>query len=211
MPFRPNPTMMSFAAVSAVALSLAACGRSGTAETPAAAPASTAAPGAQTTPAAFDLTGVPVSTSPLAPSPYLTAPAGYRVEARGAIRKTRFPIWLGSGFQTVEGDVSWMRIGPESGETLSRVEVSRAFDAMVEAAGGVKIASGQVPGAAVSALPEVMRQELLDALGDNTNSPTTTWVIRRADRTLWVHAVVSIEVAYLSVVDAAPFVAPPAS
>lgn len=209
MPFRLNSTMILLAAVSAVALSLAACGRSETAEAPAVAPAATTAPAAQTTPATFDLSGVPVSTAAMAPSPYFTAPAGYRVEDQGTIQKTEFPIWLGSGFQTVEGDAHWMRIGAEDGKTLSRVDVSRAFDAMVAAAGGVKIASGQVPNAAVSALPEAMRQELLDAMGDNTNSPTTTYVIRRDDKTLWVHAVVSIEVAYLSVVETAPFAAPP--
>ena len=38
MPFRLNSTMISLAAVSAVALSLAACGRSETAEAPAVAP-----------------------------------------------------------------------------------------------------------------------------------------------------------------------------
>lgn len=204
MPFRLNSTMISLAAVSAVALSLAACGRSETAEAPAAAPVATTAPTAPATPAAFDLSAVPVSTAAMAPSPYFTAPAGYRIEDQGAIQKTEFPIWLGSGFQTVSGDVHWMRIGAESGKTLSRVEVSRAFDAMVEAAGGVKVVSGQVPEAAAMAVPQATRQELLSALGDNTNSPTTTYIIRRADKTIWVHAVVSIEVAYLSVVDAAP-------
>jgi OOP family OmpA-OmpF porin len=207
MSLRLKPVMFAVVAP-LVVLSLAACGKSEPAQAPAAEAAAVAAPAA---PATFDLSGVPVSTAPLAPSPYFSAPAGYRVEAQGAIQKTAFPIWLGNRFQTVEGDVHWMRIGAESGKTLSRVEVSRAFDVMVQAAGSVKVASGQVSEAAVSALPETMRQELLDALGDNTNSPTMTYVIRRADKTIWVHSVVSIEVAYLSTVDAPPFAATPAS
>ncbi|NBW08871.1 MAG: hypothetical protein EBR82_12685 [Caulobacteraceae bacterium] len=202
MSFRLKPAL-ALAAASLAVLALAACGRSDTAEAPAGpdTKATTAA-----APASFDLSGVPVSTAPLAAPPYFTAPAGYRVEAEGALQKTRFPIWLGSGFQTVDGDVHWMRIAAESGKTLSRTEVQAAFDGMVRDAGGVMIASGRIPRSAADAVPEEMRQDLLDALGDFTNSPTTTWVIRRADKTIWVHAVVSIEVAYLSTVDAPPFV-----
>ena len=192
--------------LSVVALSLAACGNP---EEPAAAPSADATAGAQPpaeapAPATFDLSAVPVSTAPLAPYPYLGAPEGYRVEASGDLRGADFPIWLGGGFQTVEGDVHWTRIGTEPGQTLSRAQVQRAFDAAVAAAGGVRIASGQIPQTAYAGLPEVMRQQLLDALGDVGNSPATTYVIRRADRTIWVHAVVSIEVAYLSIIDAPP-------
>lgn len=194
------------AALTLAALNLAGCGEPEASKSTEA--ASTAAPTetAAAPTAAFDLAAVPVSTAPLAPSPYFSAPAGYRVEESGAIPATAFPIWLGGAFQTVEGDVHWTRIGAEPGKTLSRLEVSRAVEAQVMAAGGVKIASGQVPQSAADALPEAMRHELLSALGDNTNSPTTTYVIRRADKTIWVHSVVSIEVAYLSVVDAPPFV-----
>lgn len=186
------------------ALSLASCGKP---EEPASAPSAreAAASTANSAPApTFDLAAVPVSTAPLAPYPYLAAPAGYRAEASGDLRGTVFPIWQGGAFQTVEGDVHWTRIGAEPGQTLSRLQVQRAFDDAVSDAGGVRVASGQVPESAYAALPDAMRQELLDALGDLGNSPVTTYVIRRADRTIWVHAVVSIEVAYLSIIDAPP-------
>lgn len=200
MSLRQNPVVLALAA-----LSLTACGQPEAAKAPATEP-TTATP--EAAPATFDLSAVPVSTAPLGASPYFTVPAGYRAEATGVIQATRFPIWTGAGFQTVEGDVHWTRIGETPGKTLSRLEVERAIEAQVLAAGGVRVASGQVPEAVVAALPEATRTELLDALGDNTNSPTTTYVIRRADKTIWVNAVVSIEVAYLSVVDSAPFVAP---
>lgn len=213
MSFRLKPmrvvAVSSLAALSFAAVSLAACGRPEPQQAPAAPEEASTAPSAAQ--ATFDLSGVPVSTASLTSSPYFAAPAGYRVEAQGDIQKTRFPIWLGSGFQTVDGDVHWMRISAESGKTLSRTEVQSAFDTMVHDAGGVMIASGRIPESASRTLPEALRQELLDALGDYTNSPTTTYVIRRADKTIWVHAVVSIEVAYLSTVDAPPFVAAPAS
>lgn len=186
------------------ALSLAACGNP---REPASAPpapeAATPAPDAAPNPP-FNLTAVPVSTAPLPPYPYLTAPAGYRIEASGDLRGTEFPIWQGAAFRTVEGDLHWTRIGAEPGQTLSRPQVQRAFDQAVAAAGGVRIASGQIPQSAYMDLPEATRQGLLDALGDIGNSPATTYVIRRADRTIWVHAVVSIEVAYLSIIDAPP-------
>lgn len=121
---------------------------------------------------------------------------------------TTFPIWLGGSFQMVQGDVHWMRWGAEPGKTLSREDVAGATDAMVTAAGGVKIVSGQISETAYRGLTEAKRTELLSAFGDVTNSPTTTYVIRRADKTIWVHSVVSIEVAYLSVIDAPPFVPP---
>ena len=202
MSFRLSPMLVAVSA-----LSVAACGQPEAAKAPEA-PAAAVTPETPVAPAAFDLAAVPVSTAPLGASPYFSAPAGYRVEESGAIPATAFPIWLGGGFQTVEGDVHWTRIGAEPGRTLSRLEVARSVDAMVAAAGGVKIASGQVPGSAYGALPEAQRTELLNAFGDVTNSPTTTYVIRRADKTIWVHSVVSIEVAYLSVVDAPAFAAP---
>lgn len=202
MTLRASPILLTFAA-----LSLAACGSP---EEPASAPPADAAAGAAASsdqaaaPATFDLSAVPVSTATLAPYPYLAVPAGYRAEDSGDIRGALFPIWLGSGFQTVEGDVHWTRIGTELGQTLSRTQVQRGFDDAVAAAGGVRIASGDIPQSAYTALPEAMRLELLSALGDLGNSPATTYVIRRADRTIWVHAVVSIEVAYLSIIDAPP-------
>jgi len=202
MSFRLSPMLVAVAA-----LSVAACGQPEAAKAPEA-PAAAVTPEAPVAPATFDLAAVPVSTAPLGASPYFSAPAGYRAEDLGVIPATAFPIWLGGGFQTVEGDVHWTRIGAEPGRTLSRLEVARSVEAMVAAAGGVKIASDQVPGSAYSALPEAQRTELLSALGDVTNSPTTTYVIRRADKTIWVHSVVSIEVAYLSVVDGPAFVAP---
>lgn len=198
-----SPVVLALAA-----LSLAACGQPEAEKAPAVEASTATTPEAPVAPAAFDLSVVPVSTAPLGAAPYFTVPAGYRTEATGVIQATAFPVWTGSGFQTVEGDVHWTRIGEEPGKTLSRLEVARAIEAQVTAAGGVQVASGQVPESAVAALPELTRTELLDALGDNTNSPTTTYVIRRADKTLWVNSVVSIEVAYLSVVESAPFVAP---
>ncbi|WP_428148973.1 hypothetical protein [Brevundimonas sp.] len=188
-----------------VALSLSACGEPAPADKTAGEAAATSATApAEAANADFDLASVPLSTADLAPSPYFAAPAGYRAEESGDIRATQFPIWLGDRFQIVEGDVHWTRIGAEDGKTLSRTEVERAVETAVLAAGGVKVGSGQVPESAASALPETMRQELLSALGDNTNSPTTDYVIRRADKTIWVHSVVSIEVAHLTVVDAPP-------
>ena len=192
------------ALTSIAALSLSACGEPAPADKAAGEAASTPATAPATASSDFDLALVPLSTADLAPSPYFTVPAGYRAEDSGDIRATQFPIWLGDRFQIVEGDVHWTRIGAEDGKTLSRTEVARAIEAAVLAAGGVKVGSGQVPESAASALPEAMRQDLLSALGDNTNSPTTDYVIRRADKTIWVHSVVSIEVAYLTVVDALP-------
>lgn len=210
MPFRLKPTFAApFAAVSLASLSLAACGQS---EPAPKAPANEAAATAPKATATFDLSGVPVSTAPLAAAPpYFSAPDGYRVEASGAVPATVFPVWLGGDFQLVEGNVHWSRLSAVDSKAFSRVALSRAIDAMVKSAGGVEVASGQASQAAVNALPEAMRQELLDALGDHTNSPTTTYVIRRADKTIWVHVVVSVEVAYLSTVDAPPYAGTPSS
>lgn len=157
--------------------------------------------------AAFDISSVPVSTVPLGAFPYLGLPQGYEVDDTKTLDFTAFPVWTGSAFQMVEGKVYMARIDVVDGKTMSRLELQRNIDAVVRAAGGVRVAQGKIPGEPLAALPEDVRQDISMGWGDIYNNEMTTYVIRRADQTIWVHFSGSSSSAAWSIIKAEPFVA----
>lgn len=194
-------------ALSAVALALAACG--GQSEE---APADvshtdavemvpvtdTAAPAQGAT---FDLNRVAISTAALGAFPFISVPNGYEVRDETTMDFAAFPIWTGQGFQTVEGKVHMARSGTPDGKTYSRLEFQRAFDASVKALGGVQVANGDVPNSMIDDLPQTLRSDMSLGIGSVYGNAVTTYVIRRADRTLWIHVVTDSSQANWAVVE----------
>lgn len=185
----------SVLALSAVALTLTACGGQSD-EAPAdvsntdaveLVPVTGAADPAQA--ATFDLSRVAISTAALGAFPFVSVPAGYEAREEATMDLAAFPIWTGQAFQTVEGKVHMARSGTPDGKTYSRLEFQRAFDASVKALGGVQVASGDVPNPVVDALPQTLRSDMSLGIGSIYGNAVTTYVIRQADRTVWIHLV----------------------
>jgi len=198
-------------ALSALVL-LTACGGSDTAATaaPETNPETAAAPEAETTPAAapeatpiaFDLGTVAISTATLGEFPYIAVPGGYEVYDQKTLDLAAFPVWTGASFLTVEGRVYMAQSKTPEGKTFSRVEFERGIENAVTAAGGIRIARGEVPNEAFDTLPDDVKQDARLGMGAMYGNPFAAYVIRRADRTIWVQTVTDSNVANWTIVDA---------
>ena len=188
---------MSPALALCAVLGLAACGGGSedaatneapaTDEAPAAVAPKSETPVAQAT--AFDLSKIPVSTAELGAFPYVGVPQGYEVRDDSTMDLAAFPIWTGAGFQIVEGKVYMARSGTPDEKTYSRLEFERGLQKAVEAAGGVRVASSEPTSEAIDEIPETIRQDMRLGMGPMYGNPFTSYVIRRADRTIWLQVV----------------------
>lgn len=167
---------------------------------PASAPAAPDAP--QAVPAVFDLSQVPLSTAELGDFPYVPVTAGYEVRDEKTMDLAAFPIWTGAGFQIVEGKVRMAESATPEGKEYSRLEFERGIENAIKAAGGVRIASSVAPNDLIENVPETLRSDMRLGLGPVYGNPFTSYVIRRADRTVWVQVVSDSNRSTWTVVDA---------
>lgn len=152
-------------------------------------PAETAATPAEANEAAgaFDVNSVALSTASLGDFPYLRLPDGYKPQNSETHDFADFPFWIGADFQMIEGRVHQTQITNDSGKSFSRLELLRNMEHALKEAGAVRIFDGQIPNEAAHALPEAVQMAALNGIGDIYNNPSQTWIIRQADRTVWVH------------------------
>lgn len=160
----------------------AATTTSATPETPAAATSAAAAP------KTFDINGVPVSDKPLGAFPYFNVPEGYEnYEKNKIVDYDRFHIWTGDHFEDPEGKIFWSRITAKGDKAFSTLEVMKSLDELITGAGGVKVTESTVPQDSVSAhITENKKLTYLSGWGFMGYEPTTTYLVRRADRNIWV-------------------------
>lgn len=180
---KPFLRLASVLMVAASASLVAACDNKASepAETAAAPAAANEAAGA------FDVNSVALSTASLGDFPYLRLPDGYKPQNSETHDFADFPFWTGAGFQMVEGRVHQTQITNDSGKSFSRLELLRNMEHALKEAGAVRIFDGQIPNEAAHALPEAVQMAALNGIGDIYNNPSQTWIIRQADRTVWVH------------------------
>ncbi|MFC0676381.1 OmpA family protein [Lysobacter korlensis] len=74
----------------------------------------------------------------------------------------------------------------EGGKPFSPLELSRNLDQLVASVGGVKVTESEVPAAAVEQIPQAIRDRLEGALLWLEFSAANTYLIRRADRDIWI-------------------------
>ncbi|WP_255423965.1 OmpA family protein [Xanthomonas sp. SI] len=130
-----------------------------------------------------------MSDAPLGSFPYLGLPDGY-VAKDAPVRNDfdRAPFWTGDRVEWVEGKIYAAAIGTTDGKPYSPLELSRNIQAMVEALGGQRIASGQLPAEASKAIGDSNAAvTYVGGIGDIYNEPADTYVIHRADRNIWIH------------------------
>lgn len=146
-------------------------------------------PAASQGPAAFDPEAIPVSEAPLGDFPYLEIPEGFENPNTEipVVSSDSVPFWTGEDLEWVEGKIYQSPIYEEEGGTFSRPELLAAVESAVSGLGGVQITDSQIPGAVIDTIPRDISVDYVDGYGDVYNDPVQTYVIRRADRLIWVH------------------------
>ncbi len=162
-------------------------------------------PPSQATPAGFDLAAVPISTATLGAFPYLGLPDGYRADRPSTTPFERVPFWTGDRLEWVEGRVYGTRVKAEDGHPFSQLELNRNLQALVESLGGRAVFSGRIPPAGLEDIQKSsVAVERVDALGDIYNEAADVYVIRQADRTIWLQLAKSGNEAGLLIAETKP-------
>jgi outer membrane protein OmpA-like peptidoglycan-associated protein len=210
--------MKRFMIVLAVASALASCHQpasrqSGTTDSTLTSDTMTSVAGASVAEApatgVFDLARIPVSTAPLGAFPYFSLPGGYAYTTQDKPKDyDRFPFWVGDHFQWEEGHVFYNRIGARGDKSFSAFELKKNLENLISSVGGVKVYEGKIPSDSSSALNDRADQitvDYVDGLGDIYNDPASVYVIRREDKTIWIHLCVSSSSAGIVVLETKPF------
>lgn len=145
---------------------------------------------ASTAPAArgFDYNAVPVSSEPLGAFPYFSLPEGYQNSGNNEIADyDRFYVWVGDHFERPEGKIFYDRVTAKEGKSYSDLELARSLDELISSVGGVKISEGTVPqDSAYNNIPQDHRLKYISGYGFIGYKVTTIYLIRRADRNIWI-------------------------
>lgn len=193
----------------AILLALAACKPNRESAKPAAQPPATETPQAATPEAAgaadakagaepsagkaFNIDSVPVSQVALGEFPYIALPAGYSSRSYSTATKdfARFPFWAKGEAHWVEGKMYLATFGAESGKSMSKYEVRKNFDDLVQQMGGKQISEEKIPNDTIKSWGDEFTQEFNRGLGDVYNGPATTYLVRRDDGNIWIHLAIS--------------------
>lgn len=158
------------------------------------------------TDAGFSVESVPVSGHALGAFPYLGMPEGYHHPGR-PVPDNEFDqvaFWTGDRLEWVEGRVHRSLIRAERGKSFSRLELIRNVDHQVEQAGGVRVTESRVPAEIVKEWDA--GQAGRTGRGDVYNHPVLTWLIRQADRNIWVGMVATNSGASWTIAETEAFV-----
>lgn len=160
----------------------------------ASAPATPEATAASAT-TAFDIDKIPVSDVALPAWPYIALPAGYEYDDADDLASrskdlARVPVWTGGQLLWVEGRVFSDQIENSEGKTYSKFEVRKNVQQAVEALGGVRLSERSFDEAVWDANEKALgdfRQEF-DRMQNAYwyDNDADTYVIRRADKAIWV-------------------------
>ncbi len=160
---------------------------------------------------AFDPDSVPVTQGALGALPVFSMPRGYRAVNRARTRAyARFPFRLGHGVHWVEGPSWSAAIGIDRdaapGKDYSPLEVRRNLEAVLEQAGGRRVYDGPLQrDVYYGSLKDEIGHGYIDAVNYDATTPTAVFVIRRADRTVWVQLAYDGSSTGVVAVDEQPF------
>lgn len=137
-------------------------------------------------PAGFDIHRVPVSSVALGDFPYIRMPEGCAIDPQPP-RHAKAPFWTGDDIHWVAGKTTVSYVVPKSGADCGLANVVANVDSVIAAAGGVKVAEGKITPAAYDGIVKAGAMDALEAgLQGLPNNPLASWVIRRADRQIWL-------------------------
>ena len=162
---------------------------------PAAPPEAAATPAAS---AAFDLSTVPVSSANLGQFPYLNKMHGYKFNVPSdsvGYSFERSYVYDGTNLVPVEGKVVRRAyLATDDKTKASDLMISRNYEDLIKGLGGVKVSSGKVSDAVVEKLG---RDEFDKHRGNlETSKEVDTYVIRQANKEVWVQVMPYIEGKY---------------
>ncbi|QDH71938.1 OmpA family protein [Lysobacter alkalisoli] len=156
--------------------------------------------------AGFDLGKAPVSTVALGEFPFVSLPEGYEpINKPRTLSIARVPFWTGDRLEQVEGKTYVVTIQAQKGVTYSAFELMRNIEHVIEQAGGVKVTDSRIPSEVLKSVGSDVSVGLIDGWGDVYNNPVQTYVIRTADKTVWVHLCSNSMDAGLLIVEAQAF------
>ncbi|MBB1060033.1 OmpA family protein [Lysobacter spongiae] len=173
-----------------------------------AAPADTDADGgAAAAQAGFDVESVPVSDAPLGEFPYFNLPAGYGNpnSPKPILDLDRVPFWTGDRLEWVEGRAFQSLIRAERGKNFSQFELKKNIEHLITSVGGVKVTDSRIPQSALDTLDDSYEVAYSAGHGDIYNNPVQTYLVRRADRNIWVHVCSDTASAGWIIVESQPF------
>lgn len=156
-------------------------------------------------PAPFSIDNVALSQAELGDFPYITPPEGYSWQGTETRDFDQFLFWTGTAFNDVEGRLFMARIWADKEKEASKHEIKRNLEAVIAQAGGVKVFEGPIPREARDSMPKDFGVDKNTGLGDIFNNPALVWVIRRADRAIWIHAAASGNGYSVSILETKPF------
>jgi OOP family OmpA-OmpF porin len=157
-------------------------------------------------PAGFDIAAIPVSTAPLGDFPYFTLPEGYGNPNQPVpVRDfARVAVWTGDRLEWIEGRVFESFVHARRGKGWSKLEVERNLDHQVAQAGGTRVTASRPPREVVDAWNA--GQDYSPGRGDIHNNETSTWLVRRPDRDIWLHFTANSASGSWMVIESAAFV-----
>ncbi len=139
----------------------------------------------------FDINRVSLSDKQLAAFPYFNLPDGYQSGANQKAKDfDRFPFWVGDHFEWVEGKIYSNYIRPKEGKEFSGYEVLKYLDNEFAGAGALQVFKGEIPPDSSHWLNDhfnALIVNYVDGLGDIYNDPTSTYIIHRKDKNIWIH------------------------
>lgn len=163
-----------------------------TAEAPVAAPVA-ASPTAAA--AHFDLKAFPISDKPLGEWPYLQMPAGYHLDGNDSIAAgtkdlARVPVWTGQSLLWVEGKTFEADIRTDEGKTFSKFELYKGIENAITALGGQRVVDKPFD-EKTAETNEAAMKSFLKEFGKIDDAyryynDASTFLIRRADKAIWV-------------------------
>ncbi|WP_053004286.1 OmpA family protein [Flavobacterium sp. ABG] len=135
----------------------------------------------------FDINSVPVSDKPLGAFPYFNLPENY--EGNPKDNTSDFDVayfWVKDHFEKPEGKIFYARIKAKEGKSYSDLEVARNLEELIKSVDGVKVSEMKVPVDSSHTVPDNNRVKYMNGYGFMASAVTTTYLIRRADKNIWV-------------------------
>lgn len=135
----------------------------------------------------FDINAYPVSEKELGAFPYFNLPEGYyNYNKNKPVDYDRGYFWVGDHFEKPEGKIFYDYVRAKEGKSYSDLELSKNIEEIITQAGGIKITESKVPQDSVANIPQNNGLKYKDGYGFIGQMPTVTYLIRRADRNIWV-------------------------
>ncbi|ASK29668.1 flagellar motor protein MotB [Chryseobacterium sp. T16E-39] len=144
-------------------------------------------PQAATATKKMDINSIPISNKPLGAFPYFNLPENY--QSTPTNNTADFDVayfWVKDHFEKPEGKIFYARVTAKEGKSYSDLEVERNLDELIKSVDGLKVSQMKIPVDSSYAVPDNNKLKYMNGYGFMSSAVTTTYVIRRSDRNIWM-------------------------